>query len=84
MWLDEAKNRLLATSETAEKRLAQVNYWYIKKIQPKENVLKGVLFQLHNAGEIDFFEIARGVNKISNGHVFFTILHAFVRDPTGL
>lgn len=77
MSLEETKASLLAASETADGLLAQIHDLYIQEIRAEEKILKEALSELHNSGEIDLVAIISGVDKSSNGHDFFTILHAF-------
>lgn len=77
MSLEETKASLLAASETADGFLAQIHDLYIQEIRAEEKTLKEALSELHNSGEIDLVAIISGVDKSSNGHDFFTILHAF-------
>lgn len=77
MTLKETRARLLTASQTTEELLAQINRIYLEEVRTEEKVLKDVLSQLHNAGDINLVEIIRGIEKSANGHDFFTILHAF-------
>lgn len=77
MLLEETKIRLLAANETTDSLLTQINDCYMQEKCSDEKILKEVLSELHNSGEIDFVEIVRTVNKDSLEYDFFIILRAF-------
>ncbi|OKY25037.1 hypothetical protein [Thalassotalea sp. PP2-459] len=77
MSLEQTKAQLLASTESEEKLLEEIDRLYFQEIQSDDKSLQRALSELHNSKDINLISLIGNIDRSSCEQDFFALLHVF-------